>query len=107
VKAPGLLVTLFAIFLVPAGSSGQRAGFPNPPPPMDTENQTTTAQTPTLNRQVDMVQLQKEADELARTAQTIPDDMAALRKGTLPKDFIEKLKRIEKLSKRLRSQVTP
>jgi hypothetical protein len=49
------------------------------------------------------VKLQQEADDLARTAQTMPTDMAGVRQGTLPKDIIEKLKRIEKLSKRLRS----
>jgi hypothetical protein len=53
------------------------------------------------------VQLQKEADDLARTAQTIPSDVASVRKGMLPKDVIEKLKQIEKLSKRLRSELTP
>jgi hypothetical protein len=33
--------------------------------------------------------------------------MAGVRQGTLPKDIIEKLKRIEKLSKRLRSELNP
>jgi len=55
---------------------------------------------------MDMAAVQKEADDLARTAQTIPGDVASLRKGILPKDFTQKLRRIEKLSKRLRSQVS-
>jgi len=67
----------------------------------------TPGQPAVVTRKEDFAELQKEADDLARTAQTIPDDMAALRKGTLPKDLIQKLKQIEKLSKRLRSQVTP
>jgi hypothetical protein len=54
---------------------------------------------------VDLVKLQQEADDLARTAQTIPTDVAGVRQGTLPKDIIEKLRRIEKLSKRLRSEL--
>lgn len=58
-------------------------------------------------RHIDLVKLQQEADDLARTAQTIPGDMAGVRQGTLPKDIIEKLKRIEKLSKRLRSELNP
>lgn len=58
-------------------------------------------------RPIDLVKLQQEADDLARTAQTIPTDMAGVRQGTLPKDIIEKLKRIEKLSKRLRSELNP
>jgi hypothetical protein len=53
------------------------------------------------------VQLQQEADELARKAQTIPSDVASVRKGMLPKDVIEKLKQIEKLSKRLRTELNP
>jgi len=58
-------------------------------------------------RRVDLQKIQNEADELARTAQTIPADVASVRKGMLPKDIIQKLKEIEKLSKRLRSQLNP
>jgi hypothetical protein len=44
---------------------------------------------------------------LARTAQTIPTDVASVRKGMLPKDVIDKLKQIEKLSKRMRTELNP
>ena len=50
---------------------------------------------------------QREPDDLARTAQTIPSDVASVRKGMLPKDVIETLQQIEKLSKHLRSELTP
>jgi len=53
----------------------------------------------------DMAKLGQDADELARIAQTIPPDVASIRKGLLPRDTIDKLKRIEKLSKHLRSQI--
>ena len=56
---------------------------------------------------IDPIQLQREADDLARTAQTIPTDVASVRKGILPKDVIQKLKQIEKLSKRLRNELNP
>lgn len=56
---------------------------------------------------LDLAKLGQEADELARIAQTIPPDVASIQKGKLPKDMIEKLKQIEKLSKRLRSQINP
>lgn len=56
---------------------------------------------------LDMAKLGQEADELARIAQTIPPDVASIQKGILPKDVIEKLKQIEKLSKHLRSQINP
>lgn len=61
----------------------------------------------TVTRHVDLAQLQKEADDLARTAQSIPSDVANVRKGTLPKDVIEKLKQIERLSKHLRTELNP
>jgi hypothetical protein len=54
---------------------------------------------------VDTGQLRKEADELSRIAQSIPVDAASIEKGLLPKDMIEKLKQIEKLSKHLRSEL--
>jgi len=80
--------------------------FPNPPEPMDTDSKN---QPPaeTSARHIDLVQVQKDADDLARTAQTIPTDVASVRKGMLPKDVIEKLKQIEKLSKHLRSELNP
>ncbi len=53
------------------------------------------------------MQLQRDADDLARTAQTIPTDVANVRKGMLPKDVIDKLKQIERLSKRLRTELNP
>ena len=40
-------------------------------------------------------------------AQTIPVDISSIQKGLLPKDTVEKLKQIEKLSKHLRSQIQP
>ncbi|MGD1078545.1 MAG: hypothetical protein ABR881_09535 [Candidatus Sulfotelmatobacter sp.] len=79
--------------------------FPTPPEPLDP---TSTDKEPTgPTRRVDLAQLQREADDLARAAQTIPSDVANVRKGMLPKDVIEKLKQIEKLSKRLRAELNP
>jgi hypothetical protein len=46
------------------------------------------------------VKLHRDAEELARIAQTIPSDVASIHRGTLPKGTIPKLKEIEKLSKR-------
>jgi len=58
-------------------------------------------------RSLDLIKLQQEADELSKLAQTIPPDVADIRKGMLPKDVAEKLKKIEKLSKQIRSQLNP
>jgi len=83
-------------------------GVPPPPPPMDRDQGKTAAdESKAPQHHIDLLKLQQEADDLARTAQTIPGDVAGVRQGTLPKDIIEKLRRIEKLSKRLRSELNP
>lgn len=82
-------------------------GVPPPPQSMDPDHGKTAPDDPRLQRRIDPAKLQQEADNLARTAQTIPSDIAGIRRGTLPKDTIEKLKEIEKLSKRLRSELNP
>jgi hypothetical protein len=56
---------------------------------------------------LDLRKLQAEADELSKLAQTVPSDIADVRKGMLPKDVVSKLKQIEKLSKQLRGQLNP
>lgn len=58
-------------------------------------------------RKIDLDQLQQEADELSALAQTIPADVKSVTQGVLSKDLLDKLKRIEKLSKHLRSEVSP
>jgi hypothetical protein len=82
-------------------------GVPAQPAPMDRDHGKPVPDEPKLQHHIDLVKLQQEADDLARTAQTIPTDVAGVRQGTLPKDMIDKLKRIEKLSKRLRSELNP
>ncbi len=96
--ALGLCLTAFA----------QQAShhFPTPPETMDPDGHS-DQQSPVLHRNVNLLQIQHEANELARTAGTIPSDVDNIRRGMLPKDTIEKLKQIEKLSKRLRSELNP
>jgi len=75
---------------------------------MDPDHGRTTSGEPKLPpHRLDLARLQKDADDLAETAKTIPTDIAGVRQGTLPKDIIEKLKRIEKLSKHLRRELNP
>src|SRR5205823_12252593 len=52
----------------------------------------------------DAVQVQREARELSDLARSIPLDVEHVNKGLMPKDIVEKLKRIEKLSKHLRTR---
>jgi hypothetical protein len=55
--------------------------------------------------QLNVAQLEQQADELAKLAQTIPVDIASVNKGMLPKDVLRKLRQIEKLSRRLRNDL--
>jgi len=59
---------------------------------------------PTQQR-VDSLELRREANQVVELSKSIQSDFEAVARGMLPKDTIEKLKKIEKLSKRLRSQI--
>jgi len=63
---------------------------------------------PPLNQRasVDPARLRHDADELASLAQSVPSAIDQTTKGVLQKDLSEKLKRIEKLAKQLRSQIS-
>jgi hypothetical protein len=54
----------------------------------------------------DVARLKRVAEELANLAQSIPPDVDQTTKGILPKDLEQKLKRIEKLAKQLRSGIS-
>ena len=56
---------------------------------------------------LDYAKARTEADELSKIAQTIPSDVDQIANGVFPKDVIEKLKQVEKLSKHLRSELNP
>ena len=103
---------LAIVLLVCLGSTAQMKdlyipGVPPPPPPLDPDHGKTGPDEPKMQRRIDPAKLQRDADDLARAAQSIPSDVANIRRGTLPKDTIQKLKEIEKLSKRLRTELNP
>jgi len=107
---PAFLAILLLSFVVSTGAQMKDVyipGAPPPPPPLDPDHGKTAPEDPRLQRRIDPVKLQRDADDLARAAQTIPTDVASIRRGTLPKDTIQKLKDIEKLSKRLRGELNP
>jgi len=56
-------------------------------------------------RHVDPLELRREANQVLELSKSIQSDFEAVTRGVLPKDIIEKLKRIEKLSKRLRNEI--
>jgi hypothetical protein len=100
-----LLPLMLALSATPAIPQTTTHHIPTPPEALDPKPTDRPSDTP--SRRLDLVQLQRDADDLARTAQTIPTDVASVRKGMLPKDVIDKLKQIEKLSKRLRTELNP
>lgn len=107
---PGFAAILLLVCVVSTGAQMKDVyipGIPPPPAPLDPDHGKTAPEQPKMQRRLDPVKLQKDADDLARTAQTIPTDVASIRRGTLPKDTVQKLKEIEKLSKRLRSELNP
>jgi hypothetical protein len=56
---------------------------------------------------MDFAKVKSEADELVILSQSIHSGIDDVGKGMLPKDLIEKLKQMEKLSKRLRNELAP
>jgi hypothetical protein len=55
---------------------------------------------------VDAAQLRSAAQELARLSENVPAQIDQVAKGQLPKELIANLKKIEKLSKQLRGEVS-
>ena len=56
---------------------------------------------------LDFAKVKSDADELLILSQSIHSGVDNVGKGMLPKDLIDKLKQMEKLSKRLRNELTP
>jgi hypothetical protein len=98
---------LLLIALCPAVSAQGKTGWPHPPLPADTSITSVKPANSVSPLRLDPVQLQREARELLELSQALQPDIEYVNRGLLPKDTIEKLKRIEKLSKRLRGQLSP
>ena len=54
----------------------------------------------------DLAKIKRDAQELATLAQSVPPDIDQTAKGILPRDLEQRLKKIEKLAKELRSQIS-
>jgi hypothetical protein len=104
-------LTYILLFVLCVASSARTQVRPRPPGLQQADQAEQQADKsippPTTQRtHVDFTRLRQDADDLARLAQTIPNDVASIQKGMLPKDMVEKLKQIEKLSKHLRGQIS-
>ena len=59
-----------------------------------------------IRDRVAKVQFQKDLRELSDLCTSVPRDLDALKQGVLSKDSIDRLKRMEKLSKHVREQLS-
>ncbi len=83
---------------------------PSPHPPVERRSPIDQPQVVTPRSKqprVDGARLMREAEELAKLSDEIPSLVEQANKGVLSKDLTERLKRIEKLSKQLRRDLTP
>jgi hypothetical protein len=101
-----VLSTLFVGSLL-CGAQGVPKGYDGPlPMPGRRPEVWKVDPQPVQARRVDVVKLKTQADEMARLAAGVPPDIEQLKKGLISKDLAHNLKRIEKLSKQLRQELT-
>jgi hypothetical protein len=105
-----LLLSLCAVLLVPSITNPQVGGHAKPPgiTTADTmANAPLEAPSASSVRQVNIEQVNAETQELRRLAEGLPPQIDQVAKGQLPKDLAENLKKIEKLAKHIRGEITP
>ena len=96
----GLCIQTFGQRVPPGAPVPRSAGDPPVAVPSGPVHSSTTPRP-----RLDPLELQREARQVLELSQSIQSDFGSINRGLLPKDTIEKLKRIEKLSKHLRSQI--
>src|SRR5580700_3544419 len=86
-------------------ASGQhRPTYPHPPQAADTASAENVQPQASQRTRLNPAELQQEVQELSSLAQDLTQDIDAVNRGLLPKDTVDKLKRVEKLAKRLRKE---
>jgi len=103
---------LFTILISATFSAAQAGAKPRPPGLRQADQAEAQAEKNIPSPQyqaapVDVAKLRRDSGELATLAQSIPPDIDKVAQGMLPRDVIGKLKQVEKLSKRLRSELAP
>ena len=96
------------LMLASVEASGQhRPTYPHPPQAADTATLDNVQPQPSQRARLNPAELQQEVQELSSLAQDLTQDIDAVNRGLLPKDTVDKLKRVEKLAKRLRKEIAP
>jgi hypothetical protein len=98
---------LLLLFASVEASGQHRPTYPHPPQAADTATVENVQPQPTARAHLNPAQLQQEAQELSSLAQELNQDIGAVSRGLLPKETAAKLKRVEKLAKRLRKEIAP
>jgi hypothetical protein len=108
VKIEILSLRLVLVFVLSASLSSQK-GLDEPPGKLEVAKHPLVLERPVGPQpaKLDLAKLHHDAVDLAQLAQSVPRDIDQAAQGKLPKDLAEKLKHIEKLSKRLRGELAP
>jgi len=106
----GYLSAIVLGLCIPASGQSVPPGAPIPRSasdfPVMTGPSARSTSSPVPRSQVDPIELQLEAREIPELSKSLQPDIEHVNHGLLPKDTIQKLKKIEKISRQLRSQVS-
>ena len=107
IEPPSICLLLLLAFL--ATPLNSQRGLDEPPGKLEVEKHPLILEPPIGPQpaKLNFAELHQDALDLAQLAQSVSVDVDQAAQGKLAKDLPEKLKRIEKLSKRLRGQLTP
>jgi hypothetical protein len=104
-----ILILAASAFLA-ALNVGKQNPRPIPPGIREADKATNAPLEPPLpikRKPPELAQLRQQAAELVRLSQGVPQQIDQVAQGQLPKDLNGNLKQIEKLAKRLRSELAP
>jgi gas vesicle protein len=101
------IVTLLLLIAPVSATLGQRAKPPGIVTADQQSNQTVEPPMEMHGRKMNVDQVKQEADELKKLADGVPAQIEQVTKNQYPKDLADNLKRIERLAKHLRTEVTP
>jgi hypothetical protein len=100
-RSTGPILFLTAVTLAAAPLPSQNV---NPMHPEEIHAQKSTSPDD-MRARVANLQLQKDATELSDLCASVPHDMDGVKQGLMAHDLVDKLKRLEKISKRVREQL--
>jgi len=109
VKIEPVLLYPFLLLTFLAAPLNSQKGLDEPPEKLEVAKHQLILEPPIGPQpaKLNFAELHQNALDLAKLAQSVSEDVDQAAQGKLAKDLPAKLKRIEKLAKRLRGQLTP